>query len=297
VDTGQDAGSRDAGFASDALIEASDVPAFDATSVDAGHRDADPIDAETPDVPADAMPADAIAADVQRPDVMLEPYGDLVLSDAPAAYWRLGELNGPAADVIGMHPGEYFSHPAGACVRNVSGPSADGASDLSRGCFVSAGDAFDFTGTASFTLECWVRRSIGEDPDPLWRTVIGKTEGCGGAREGYAIEVSDLEGGLVRFVRHQGARITAVDSLSLPQDVWRHVAAVYDGSTRAMTLYVGGDLVSRVDEPSTALLDTVAPFSIGDDDPSCAFRGAIDECAVYDRALPANRVSAHASFW
>src|SRR5262249_11369621 len=73
--------------------------------------------------------------------------------------------------------------------------------------------------------------------------------------------------------------------MSFPYSTYHHVAGTFDGST--MILYVDGAFAGQATGGLTAQSRT-APFSAGDN-----FAGDVDEVAVYDYPLSAERVLAH----
>jgi hypothetical protein len=72
---------------------------------------------------------------------------------------------------------------------------------------------------------------------------------------------------------------------------WTHVVATYDGKT--LTLYVDGIATESAPDPRPQLLKRT-PLLVGARDKiSGVLVGSVDELAIYDKALPADRVKAH----
>src|SRR5262245_57226551 len=92
----------------------------------------------------------------------LSRYAETVLADKPVAYYRLGGTTEESAarDEITGRRGTF----SGRFVRGVAGAIAgdsDTAVEFDSG-QLSLGDAFDFPGAASYSLEAWIR--LGSEP-------------------------------------------------------------------------------------------------------------------------------------
>ena len=71
---------------------------------------------------------------------------------------------------------------------------------------------------------------------------------------------------------------------------YTHIAVTFDGST--VRLYFDGAQVGTTTSV-TVLDDNAQPFQIAAGNNRAFFDGTIDEVAVYDYALPADRIDAH----
>jgi hypothetical protein len=226
------------------------------------------------------------------------PYASVVLADHPAAYWRLGEVSGPnAKDELAVHDGTY----RGGVQLGVTGALAcesNGAARFSgTASFIELGDVFDFAGNA-FSIEMWVA------PDPLTsngryeeRYMVSKFDGT--AVTGYHVYISSA------WVDSTGkSRPAAIGfdicsardscgSVGIPffPTSFAHVVFVFD--SQSQVIYADG--VERARLPSThAPVDNTVPFNIGGEASKAGFfPGVLDEVAVYDYALPVERVQAH----
>ncbi|HEV7773497.1 MAG TPA: LamG domain-containing protein [Conexibacter sp.] len=228
------------------------------------------------------------------------PYKAAVLGDQPSAYWRLGERAGGAGSLVAADErhrfdGAYEGGPTlgvahqlgdgGHCHRNADDDTSadfDGlvTQPLGQWIDVADGDALAFSGHAAFSLEAWIHpRNL----NTVTRRVFSK-EGPDG---GYLIGVRT--DGLF-FSRYANGLWS---TLQAPVDAtdWMHVLATYDGTT--MRLYVNGALAA---ERASALeLPTEREnLSIGAKQGEWRyFAGGLDELAVYDHALSADRAYAH----
>ncbi len=217
----------------------------------------------------------------------VDRYEREVMADAPAAYWRFGESD-VARDRAASYHGTYANgatNAAEALVERNGDRTAkcDGTDDGIR-----FGDNFDRTGTATFSIEAWVRPTVD---DGARRRVASKETNSSGTRHGYVLWVRGTEG--VGFERYAGGSDggAAVFQTKLETHVWHHVVATYDGTT--LRLYVDGQ-EKKTGTSSVSLLDNAANFAVcegaavGDQ-----FGGFIDEVAFYTTVLSATRVDAH----
>jgi hypothetical protein len=224
------------------------------------------------------------------------PYRAAILGDQPTAYWRLGEDPGSTVAEDEKHrlPGtyegsptlgvEHLLGPSGRCRRVDDDTSADFdglvTQPLGQWVDVADGDALAFAGREPFSLEAWIHP---HNLNTVTRRVFSK-EGPDG---GYLVGVrSD---GLF-FSRYVDGLWT---TLQAPIDAtdWMHVLATYDGDT--MRLYVNGALAAE----RASALELPAEredLSIGAKQGKWRFfAGGLDELAVYDYALSADRAFAH----
>lgn len=96
-----------------------------------------------------------------------------------------------------------------------------------------------------------------------------------------------------------GGTLTATD-YDVPLGEWVHVVGTYDldigGASATMSIYANGSLVGERSTTVTSLYTGAADFWIGQqftDANVWTFEGTIDEAAVYDKALSAERILAH----
>lgn len=210
-------------------------------------------------------------------------YRDCVLADSPAAYWRLGEASkaGVAVDESGHgHDATY----SGGVEYGVAGAIAGDSNtaihfDGTRG--LDAGNIFPFDGNSPFSLEVWVKRIpqsgyaglLGRDSDP----------------NGYALYFTSNQPTVERQ-RPGDADIVAGTPTSTT--TYSHVVGTFDGSQ--LRLYVDGQVVAS--GPSASSIPAASSnFFLGtDNEPSDNhYEGDMDEAAVYDHALSAERVLVH----
>lgn len=229
------------------------------------------------------------------------PYSDVVLADKPASYWRMGEqlnwnvldqagdvnLGGPwtTSDVWG-HPGALAGDPDTSTW--MPGVPHGG---LDRFWLWHEWTYYNFQGRKPFTLEAWLR------PERLnthtRRVFSAETLPVpGGSDGGYLLGVR-ADGVVFSRYRNPAGQPARWSTVKAPiaQGRWQHVVGSYDGAT--MRLYVNGRLAAS--RPSAIELDIYrVTLNVG----SLLgmwklYAGGLDELALYERALPADRVLAH----
>ena len=258
----------------------SDVTADALVTVDSNvPRDDGAIDGAV-DAARDASPPDAAAS-----------YRDVVMSDTPVAYWRLGATPGATtvADEVGKYPGTVHGGVTAGVAGALSGDTAmrfDGTSGV-----IDMGDVLGFTAHAPFSLEAWISPDV---VDANFRDVVSKIVGhtnpdAGLLFDGYSFLLQSARG--CHFV----LCVSELDCASPrvvapPTGTFTHVVATYDGAVA--TIYFDGAV--KLAQPfGAALVATTAHFFIGGEVAGGFWQGVIDEVAVYDRALAPARVTAH----
>ncbi|MBX9244948.1 PKD domain-containing protein [Actinotalea ferrariae] len=220
-------------------------------------------------------------------------YAEKVLEDDPAYFWRLGEADGTAAY---DHAGWSDARVGPAVTRGLAG-AVVGDPDAASG-FPGTADGIVVSpvaepGPERFTVEAWVRTTS---------TRGGKIIGFGNAASGtsgsYDRHVYMDSEGRITFGVYPGGVRTVRSASAYNDGAWHHVVASL-GET-GMQLYVDGRrIASRADTTSAQ------PYSgywrIGGDNlggwpdrPADDFlTGAVDEVAVYPRALAFAEVVDH----
>jgi len=210
-------------------------------------------------------------------------YSSEVVGDGPLAYWRLGELSGTiAADQTGLFPGNYrngvvLGRPGALIADANSAARFDGVND-----HLAVPNASAFNTRSQFTLEAWVN---------VTALPTGKNLATIFSRAGQYSVRTNAAGALLFSVWRAGRERQAKTSNGLlPAGTWRHVVAVYNGST--LTVYVNA--TQRATGTQTGPLDSAgAPLYVGTNGSSAWLFGTVDEVAVYGSALSAARIARH----
>jgi hypothetical protein len=227
-------------------------------------------------------------------DVPLATYKDEVLRDGPIAYWRFEEKEGhDVVDETTSHPGDLLADDAdagddSAFARLPGLAGGEGALSLAQAfAVVKDSKGLSFENTTAFTMELWLQVSILKGAP---KQVAGHFSGSSSA--GYRL-VTDT---LLRFERVAGLPMQstsishAFDLIALSRS--HHVVATYDGNT--LSLYVDGNVSGTATSNQRLTLDDGTPFTMGGlSDGGDRFGGVIDELALYNRALPLDRIKAH----
>ena len=203
-------------------------------------------------------------------------YAAEVLRRRPVAYWRLDETQGEIAqDWVGGWDGHYQGATLGVDGAwsgdlNASAAFSGTNSGLSTSLSLSNRSAFSWIG--------WFRPDVSPQPD----TVIMLQEGA-------------LEFGWTTddFVQARGFRLrTPMTSPGfLTTSEWSFV--VIQGDSSKISLYGNGLLLSESTNTSTGASTGKSPFTLGMtalNSGSHAFRGRVDDVAVFDRILTAEEI-------
>jgi hypothetical protein len=217
--------------------------------------------------------------------VQATTYTEAVLADSPVAYWPLNDTSGTVAtDLTGQYPGTYQGAPllgqAGLLAGSESiAPAFDGVDDR-----VTADALATRSDWPGFTLEIWVEVTQTEvEEHPMSFNLIGDS-GPGLLRDEPTdrFKYRDAHGGATAF------------STTVPTpDSSYYLAVTVDDSNRG-TLYVDGlaeaTFVTGVRPPAAGMFTIGAEYDL---DPTSFWHGRLEDAAVYDHALPAERVEAH----
>lgn len=212
-------------------------------------------------------------------------YEGAVESHRPIGHWRLGDVGSPSAADRGPHGllGTYEGSPTP--VEGAIAGDADGALGIDGpGDGVLLPDIADLRTDDALSLEIWFRRAENSPMGPLFEF----RNGTRGVHVWYNADDRTVHANLEDT---EGAphEIRPTEPVLAP-DVWHHVVLTYDGE-RAR-LFVDGERVGQVDGVFSPRTD--GPVNVGmhvDDERHLI--GAIDEVAIYDRALSASEIRRH----
>jgi len=237
------------------------------------------------------------------------PYASRVLSDAPAAYWRLGEQSGGTAyDAVGTRKGTYQN---GAAIRQIGDTPLTG--DVDTGVdFDGVNDdvmvPFDAgLHTTTFSVEMWAKVEGGEN---TWRSPIMARGGSpptapyyGTGCEGYNIyasQTTDANGDNTwQFWTGVYTGWQSLQGPAVEMDEWTHLVATFEPTsgpdadgvyTGIKRFYVNGQpTITTSAQYKPATVESPA-FLIGG---GPRFNGKLDEVAYYHRAVGVDEIAAH----
>jgi len=205
-------------------------------------------------------------------------YDSLVASDAPVAYYRLGEPSGSVIDQMGGTSGSAV----GGITRDVTGAlvsgddgaitldGVDGEVTVAHHAALNTGDVF--------TLEAWIKRAaLGVGADSY---IFSK--GDGNYRLGFNNDGVEIA--------QKAVAIIAISTVQISDTTtWHHIVWTKNGATSK--IYIDGiDRTGTV--TNQTISDTSDTLEIGNSNGGF-FEGSVDEAAIYDYALTSGQVRAH----
>ncbi|HVT06890.1 MAG TPA: LamG domain-containing protein [Polyangia bacterium] len=217
--------------------------------------------------------------------------GQSALTNGLVAHWAFDEGTGAvASDGSGNGHNGALQGPAWSW----TAPGRFGSSIHLSGADVVAVPGFP-AATSSYTVSAWVFIASSELGAPVANLL--STEVSGG---GWALYTVAGNGGppmyAFRYAVNGPQVFWNAFCACLVPDVWTHVAAVVDGEADTLQLYVGAE--PPVAMPvTTGILTGSTTLNIGRSalmQPGAAFPflGALDDVAIYNRALGAEEVAA-----
>jgi hypothetical protein len=157
---------------------------------------------------------------------------------------------------------------------------------------LSLGNSVPRFGEVPGTFELWIKRIV---LDPGQAKFILDRRGPGGTSASgprYQLFFFDEK---IHFERHDGSGgdETLLPSTPVTVDAWFHVALTSSGTR--IEIFLNGQLALGKDKTVT-LPDSTGSLIVGSfagAGPSSAAAAVIDELAIYDKVLPADRIAAH----
>jgi hypothetical protein len=243
------------------------------------------------------------------PDQVSRPPYDQVILGTPGlvSYWRLGEKSGAVAEDIG--PAKRNGTYKGSVTLGQTVGALAARDPLDKAAEFGAGNdhvEVQWTGLhnpPSFSLEAWIRPGASSDQAIVissWRLDQNVTQG---------FDVGVPRTGAPRIRGRIGTGSGGTREVEWPVTgpalgaVWRHVVLTYDGSSKALQLFVDGNAAALESGLDYAANDDASqPLRIGagrqlnqpaQTGPANFFLGPIDEVALYNTALSATQVQDH----
>jgi hypothetical protein len=211
------------------------------------------------------------------------------------AYWRLDETGGSVfRDSVGVHHASCTSASCPVATNGMVGGGQYFNESLNITVSAPPHAALDMALSDSFSLECWVRNeTIGGDT-----AYFGRLE----AASFVEYSIGQTANGRPWFYlrdRANGAIADLIDPNPAPgSPTWRHCVGVVDRAAQQARLYVDGVLVNTKNMTgvfTTGFTSATATMDIGwiNLDHGYQYGGALDELALYRRALPLSEIQNH----
>jgi uncharacterized protein YceK len=215
-------------------------------------------------------------------------YRDLVLADAPAAYWRMDETTGTtmADSTKNGNNGHYD----GIVMLGQPGPLAAGGSTAVGLDGATSGVKVPSSSTLQMnwvTIELWINKRAHSDYGfYLVKNVVVR----GGANSGWFELLNNHNNGHLEFRVTGDNDPVLLSTATLDLNRWYYVVATYDGVVAK--LYIDGKLdgqLAAVVSPA----QNADPLYIGRRVDGFFNNALLAEVAIYPTALSAERIAAH----
>jgi hypothetical protein len=223
----------------------------------------------------------------------MSAYSDRVIADGATNYWRLNEPSGTSAvDVIGTAHGTI----SGGVTLGTAGAIADGSTAMTfdaTGDWVSVPNGpYAAIGTGPLTVECWIKTTTSPPTQPFVLDIGGGANGAG-----FALLI-DPTNANVKIAN--GTTAVYANRPFSYDGQWHHVVGVLTrGTPDRLQMFVDGVGGVVANPPANGWNITSArallfgTYSGGEASPDFRYFGALDEVAIYPRALTAPEIAAH----
>ena len=218
-------------------------------------------------------------------------YAKRLLAAKPVAYWRLGELHGPAAsDATGRHAGTYEPGVAfyleGPQLARPAGEATNRAPHFAGGRMQA-----DVKGLAArYTVSLWFWNGLPADVRPVTGYLFARGGG-GGAEDHLGLGGTQAHAGRLFFSTGGERGQVLVGKTEIRPKTWHHVALVRDA--KRVTVYLDGKVEITGETEAAAPATQGRLFLGGRGDNAANWEGRLDEAAVFDRALMAEEIASH----
>ncbi|MCA9342917.1 hypothetical protein KC950_02810 [Candidatus Saccharibacteria bacterium] len=231
-----------------------------------------------------------IGEDCPEYETVLSSSKDEVLADNPVSYWRFEETTGSVAkDEMNNHDGVI----SGAVTKLVTGPPGGGlAFNFGENASVDIGNQPDLS-TREWSLGAWFKPNTY---NPYRNNYIYRNRYWGWGMTANIGSVAAFSHNCVDPCASESYSTSVrYEDYDIGADKWHYAAIVKDESS--LTLYVDGMAVdSKPADPMTYYIQS-GGIAIGQGgNCNCFyFDGAIDEVAVFNKPLSADRIQAHST--
>jgi hypothetical protein len=207
----------------------------------------------------------------------------LVLADAPAGYWRMGEPIGSTTMLDSSGHNNNGTYLGGVALGAPGIPGAspntaatyDGVNDTAR-----VPDASSLDVGSSFSIEGWIKRASTTKSYELFNK----------GANGFQLVVMSAGSGNSVWLRRAGVTTIAQSTAPVLADGnYHHVVATMNGPGTAK-IYIDGVLASTSLSAVQAIQDTAFPLTFGS---AAGAAAQYDEFALYDQVLSPQQVADH----
>jgi hypothetical protein len=155
--------------------------------------------------------------------------------------------------------------------------------------FVLVPDRDEFKITDEITLACWANF---EAVDGQYNFLVCRFDWAGGDNRCYEMYLQAGVPNIVTSPDGGGGNTPAAARDPVDVGEWYHLAGIFDGSE--LKIYVNGEEAGSAEPRGGKIFDGEASITIGDNNsglaPDFRFVGAIDEVAIYNRALSQSEI-------
>jgi hypothetical protein len=228
-------------------------------------------------------------------EVGVQRYATAVRADAPATYWRFGEVSGPtASDASGNgHAGSYGGAPSFGVRGALPWDDDDGAVDLNGTSDYVSSTYSPFVNGATRTFEGWSKRDTDTTLDMLFG---GSSSDQGAPYLTLGGEFGHPANRVIWAPSGNNGAATWWDNAWPGTGQWVHWALVFNQAAHTAELFINGQSkgVKTLATPYSASPGT---FNTGIwralNGAYYGFDGQMDEVAIYERGLTAAQIQAH----
>ncbi|MCA9389909.1 LamG domain-containing protein, partial [candidate division WWE3 bacterium] len=222
---------------------------------------------------------------------------------APIGWWRFDECSGATAnDASGNGNNGTITPATGNAVGTCGGTAGDMWADGETGKF-NASLAFDGTDDyvnianndlwdgLTFSISVWIKRDGAQES---FANIISRHHASGPYCAPFCLEFDDTDDDDLRLtvgLTDTTPNVTSTTGNVISDGVWHHVVATHDNVTRAINIYVDGELRANSVRAVTSVFTNDNPLRIGSWDGTTEFfKGNIDDVRLYNYVLSEDQI-------